>query len=1619
MRSWQERAYLLGWALALLIATRPATAQNHPNLGRGQGGIASDGVDTVRPFNGNLALRIPLGLSYPVNGGLSYGLELRYDSEVWESEPFGDNTATFPNRVHNAGLGWMLSLGQLNPPTPAASDDLPRNIYMSPDGARHVFYPTLHEGETATPGVEYTRDGTYLRLKTGLRQVEFPDGSVHEFNTSGFPTRIRDSFNNLVSNAITISYVDPLAWVITDPHRTQRIVFRSIAGIPGVSKAIDHIELSAFGGATAIYSFRYNIDDGAPVSLTGCSNTEPTFANRPALLLTQVLLPDGSTYSMPASDYYNDLAPVCRSGRIKRLTLPTLGKVEWDYTIYRYPTESSFLTWVQGTVGVGLRRLLDANGAPLGDWTYATTLSPAATPGGPRTELVNTLTNPLGHKVIRYFSVCANPTLCSLSRLAEYGLPISRDRAGDGAGRLLSEELLDSSNNVQRRIFRRFENDLASTSTRLTDQTRLNQRLASERILHLDDGTTFEEMTMSDFDGVGHYRTSTTGGNFPGSNVRTVQVAFNNDRGTYGQPSYIPWPASSAWILGTFASQTTTEGPFVEHRTFCTDTTGFTTRQRIHSANGTGRSNNDVVLVAAHDASGNVTSESFFGGDTQPINTVTPNNDLCQLALPASPTYRIDHGYSFGRRASSQFAGVGGASLLNAAIDQRTGLIRRTSDTALLNTTYDYDAMGRLLRIQPAQDGQTIRSYERALSPTQLARLVMSRTNNTGSTELVRTRTTLDAFGRTVLEEKRRTNGAWVNRRMNYNVLGWLTYSSEWDSVTLGTAFSDFDIYGRPRRIRPADGAAHDITTSYAGARSMSRTAQVATGATETSATTTEVYDRHGRLHEVVEPNGTVTRYEYDAGNRIRRICQHAIANSCGQQRLFSYDSRGWMLSETHPEKGASGNGLVQYFDFDAFGNAGRRLDGPSHVRILRDAAARVIEIREASGLQRPLKTFTYATANGTNDFVRGKMQSASRHNYVGAPFNADAQVTQTYSYGGRQGRVSQRDTALFYNGAPRESFRQGFAWDELGNQETLFYPDCLTVVGCTFSLRTVSFGYTEDRLTSIPGYAVNITYHANELVNQVFHTNGVVDTQQNDPSLMPRPAGFISSLGTATLFNEGSYSYDGSGNVRTHGGDVLTYDSLSRLVQGTLTKGGSEQYAYDRFGNLTSLTRDGIVYNTPTSSTTNRLTGAVSYDAAGNLLSWNLNSYEYDAFNQMTRFVTGTNDRRFVYGPDDERFWSFKVGGAESLWALRDLSGRILREYEAHVSWQTHRDYIYRGGALLASEHPTKGTTHLTVDHLGSVRLITDSLGNSVGVHRFFSYGTDRAGIQEAEQMKFTGHERDLGDPASDADDLDNMHARFYNHNLGRFTSVEPNPGRISAPQTFNRYAYVAGSPRTYVDPDGRSALLFSLVNHAYLAGLYERRGSLQFSASAGALFGGGVSTDIPKLETLDVYAGYNVGESVTLGPNFSFGKVYGPYLAGSVSGGAIVGGSVQIAVDRDFGFQLDITPGLAEGFDLQAVAGLNTDIAPVEWTYVTVREGFGNNGPIVSAEYRWYADGRRPTVSGDLRDEANRYFETWYRVGLFFWTVAAHSYHTGQFVSASDLFLSGAYCVEGICAY
>jgi hypothetical protein len=167
--------------------------------------------------------------------------------------------------------------------------------YRSGDNSEHFFYDTLHDPacsvsittncDAVSPGVLYTRDGTYLRMTDSgtAKIVEFPDGQRHRFEydsaagwrlnfiygassvlaTSGEPTTNWVKFDYPASTA----YTGMVDWHITDSHgREHDVFFQPKLPQGSVFPIVDRIRVAAFRRpedpanqpVTAEYDFTYD-----------------------------------------------------------------------------------------------------------------------------------------------------------------------------------------------------------------------------------------------------------------------------------------------------------------------------------------------------------------------------------------------------------------------------------------------------------------------------------------------------------------------------------------------------------------------------------------------------------------------------------------------------------------------------------------------------------------------------------------------------------------------------------------------------------------------------------------------------------------------------------------------------------------------------------------------------------------------------------------------------------------------------------------------------------------------------------------------------------------------------------------------------------------------------------------------------------------------------------------------------------------------------------------------------------------------------------------------------------------------------------------------------------------
>ncbi len=1436
-----------GLAALAIVAALPAAliADPHPNRQRGAAGISMGQFDSVSAFNGNLSMTIPIGNAYHINDGLSYQLALRYNSNIWEfsgsSSSFtesggygrqaaGSNTLTAtPVANSNAGLGWSLHLGRLlhpNHPDNTTSSWL----YVTPSGAERIFYPRLHPEYNATPGVRYTRDGSYLRMKEGIfgadHTIEFPDGTIHSFeNTTqnpkaGYLTRMEDR----LGNALTVALLSN-RWELSDGHRTHRVYFAENDYSYG---KVTQVQLAAFGSATATYDFNYSLETIADP----CDSGGGIIVGQVHDLLTSVDMPHGLSYAMPSSDYHLDDSGGCRlPGKIKGITLPNLGRIEWTYGDYEFPGNDP--SWRKTTAGVVSRKLIEANGTVVGTWNYS--------PNYSGNEFVNTITSPSPGGISKhYFSVAREDS--GLWTAAEYGLPVTKNTSS-GSG-WLSREVLTNGGTLRRQMYLAFDvdppaNGPGGSPLPLLDEVNANRRVKFSRTRYSDDSNYYADVTYSEWDGLGHHRVATTGGNFPsGGNVRTVTTNYNPGQGTYPSTGWTMVGASQVWLLNDYDSREVSEAGFTARSEFCFhQSTGFLERVRV--LENLSQGSDDLVTEYARTASGtNVTLlQKHFGGDTN-----AAEEGGCSTSMGDSPVYQSETTFVDGglqklrRRKKSGSSTVWYNAVVNV-VDPNTGLPSRTTDTAGDYIDYGYDLLGRLVSEDPAEDGAIVHTWTAATSASSRTRVVSKFLAESGGGELARTRTEFDSFGRLLVEKRLMPGGGFPARWYGYDAVGNLAHVSVWGDSSEKTTYSNYDPFGRPGTVSSPDGST--ISLNYLGARRTQRTSKVFNGSTEVNSTTTEIRDRQGRLKSVQEPSGAggsqrTTSYAYDVGGRLKSV------SGGGQWRTFNYDNRGFLQYERHPEIGPSGEGYTNYCNYDALGNFGKSLNGAGtagscqstataqSLGYVYDADGLLLEIKEGDGpFPATLTKYIYDNYRRVEQASRFQVFEVEDGNSV----PSEVEVREYYQYLGDQGRVSHRSTQIRVDGTLNWTFNQGWGYDDLGNVLTNSYPDCTT---CADPARVITNQYSNGWLTGVQesGPVLSISYHPSGMVHEVGHIGGVKQIYEADPDGLGRPE-LIRKAGPGTAsWDTGDYLYDGSGNIKQIGGSgglsTFSYDLVGRLTSSQVYSGrvanepgattSSQSFSYDRFGNMTALTPG---YSVPVDDDTNRMTGAgIAYDAAGNVTEWGGWEYEYDLLGNMTHRKTGSGvDRKdwfHAYTADGERILTYYrddldvVGSAplyqnhQQYFTLRDLDGKVLRSW---AGFDFEQDYVYRDGTLLAILYP-ESTSHVFPDHLGTPRLITDSAGNELAFHVYRPYGEELSVLgQDAERMKFTGHERDMGSNlTSGQDDLDYMHARHYNMMVGRFLQPDPVLGVPEAPQSWNLYSYVRGNPLAYTDPTGEN---------------------------------------------------------------------------------------------------------------------------------------------------------------------------------------------------------------------
>jgi len=142
--------------------------------------------------------------------------------------------------------------------------------------------------------------------------------------------------------------------------------------------------------------------------------------------------------------------------------------------------------------------------------------------------------------------------------------------------------------------------------------------------------------------------------------------------------------------------------------------------------------------------------------------------------------------------------------------------------------------------------------------------------------------------------------------------------------------------------------------------------------------------------------------------------------------------------------------------------------------------------------------------------------------------------------------------------------------------------------------------------------------------------------------------------------------------------------------------------------------------------------------------------------------------------------------------------------------------DYIFFGNQRIAQQTGSMASTavYLHGDHLGSVRVCTDSNGNPNGTCDYEPFGEVQPGstCSVPTNFRFTGAQWDA------ESGLYHFWFRQYDPKQGRWMSVDPVPGKTAEPQSQDRFVYVQDDPENSIDPMGLDFLRITFRCKYYL---------------------------------------------------------------------------------------------------------------------------------------------------------------------------------------------------------
>ncbi len=774
--------------------------------------------------------------------------------------------------------------------------------------------------------------------------------------------------------------------------------------------------------------------------------------------------------------------------------------------------------------------------------------------------------------------------------------------------------------------------------------------------------------------------------------------------------------------------------------------------------------------------------------------------------------------------------------------DEDTEVTTGETETIKTYTVYQYDDRNQLIRQIDALGNETEYDYDRrgqlvsvtdALGfATQIKRNSLGQAVQVTTADLAVTKYVYDSSGRitSIIDP------LGEERSVVYDKNG-----NPIEQIDLLGERTRYDFDARNRLIAVANAKAEVTSLTY---DALSNVTKVVDALGHHHKTT---FDIAGRITSSTDPLGRVTQIDYDDRADANDLRSVTVRDPMAFVTTRRYNPFGDLETATDPVN------TERSYDYNDVGELTQETWTPP-------SQPKIVEADYTPGLFGLTESDRGGTKLVRNYDALGRLVKVTQDDQVVQDFDYDALSRLTYAASYEDGE-KVHEVILEYDEVGRvvaevqDGMRVETRYDDAGNMTDIIYPPESSGGSGLVVKRQIGPGHLVDAISDQEN-TVLVDYDHDKLgrvKRETLQTKTSIATtidydavgRQTDRDFAYHQGhGMFSPLGHVHL------DYDKAGNVTSKSTshpwnigvtDTYRYDANDRLESVTRTpKQGSKQeepstfeWQLDELGNWLAATGPRFHLELDFDYQ-NRITNEpYDYDARGNLKTDGINTYEYDALDQL---VTVSNDAiviRYIYDAVGRRVTETRSiqgqGGVQEMniryiyHGLSVIEERISQDGEA-----TLRSYVYGQSMDDRVMMQIDDDRYFYVkDHQQSPAVLVSASGNPIEAYEYAPYGqmTVQSGPTDTPTETI---ESTIGNPYGytgrrwdAATGLYYYRNRDYHPGLGRFLQNDP-AGYIDG---WNRYAYVANNPASFVDPLGltkqhndeeHSSVFFGSTDHS-----------------------------------------------------------------------------------------------------------------------------------------------------------------------------------------------------------